>query len=1319
MKKFCISILVLLAMCSKSFASIPTYNTITPINLTINSFEHMTPARKALFTEAMRHFAVAIHEMTNGAHQLGRIKVIQRGTLSNREFMHINWEERFPDFSGNPWAAVLRVGSYIPYTQNTRSVRGSIRIDHGFLDRAIDGPLEAGYTLAHEAGHFIYGLFDEYGEAGLLPPLISQIFFGLYRPDLHLPWDRLADNFHSIMAEHMRFAFSSDTIIRARGLNFSTIYHYGMGNPRYQTAHHRMYPFRTSGWDTLVSNEAPRRWAPGHSRSQFLDLKRYHPRELGYTHPGMVLTHSSFPVQGASEGAFRRLSPVAMDNLQIEWGTTDNQRARLFLVGGQFFEDTNPPNAPWLNHRTDVTALLLSEVQAAIAMMPQGTHIGVYAIGRNGMSPVLGLQRSALSSIDYADWNAITNAIIGFNGTDIPLYDFIYEAISKLQAYMDPKCREQSCTTPSCRNPEHVANVILGDIVVLLGRQTPDVSASSSRNRSWEDVRRKSREHFIPISIEGFLIHDMDDYRLLARKTGGESRKAIVSLTPETFSFVNNLAIRHMALGPEFLLNPWDQHMVHVTSGHLGSFTGRSRSLSAADDLQFSEIYSTLWFSSDFVHAEIEFPTSYQSIAPMQSSPVISSNPFRLDRAFGSFLFSFSIQNLYLLQDIEIALVGPSGVRYPVEINWTYVNRRYGYGVARIPASPGAWRIESIGAEANEIQITYAVVAESRGLFEDENPLGRALAERPYKGAIFTHIDVANVRGGMYDRANGGELFVTVTTYEGRYPLTNLSVTLNVSYPDGRSSSITLNDRGVWPDAVESDGVFTGILRVGHIPEGQVILTANVSNPRGTATPTRLMDAGRINDFDLDGESPFWGDLITERFYRRAQKAFDVRGTVPIDAPPLPDFETVTLPLVNVGQISGLTYLLPGIEIELNVGIYPEDMAEPLAEHLSWSMPLSRHPNLTISPDSQGRPNVVRVLFHETGYGSSEWLQFDSTTPRALRGLMESQTRTHRLILSQPLFIGAGFNNRTKEITILEGEEAFYNMELSLPPGYDDGASWSMTANPDNAGEIVSQRADGVTFRTLRPGRFTMTLTSDVWPQLINRSVEVHSVFREQPGSQPGRPGDDAFGPNPIPGRPDPGGDDDVRTRPDTGNDGGNGGGPSRDPEYQDPQDPVLLPPELSRITLGGRDITDDGVRLIRQWETVHLVLEFRESIDRYMLSAALMAGTNPPHDATSATSTIDNIALSEDGKTLSYEFMGKVPGQHRVFFNVERKDGIEAAGSFVLHVQPSPNLGGQGGPEEGEQGNEGSGGGGCNAGAGALAAMLVLAAAVWKIRKS
>jgi len=60
----------------------------------------------------------------------------------------------------------------------------------------------------------------------------------------------------------------------------------------------------------------------------------------------------------------------------------------------------------------------------------------------------------------------------------------------------------------------------------------------------------------------------------------------------------------------------------------------------------------------------------------------------------------------------------------------------------------------------------------------------------------------------------------------------------------------------------------------------------------------------------------------------------------------------------------------------------------------------------------------------------------------------------------------------------------------------------------------------------------------------------------------------------------------------------------------------------------------------------------------------------------------------------------------------VERLDGIQATGNFVLHVSASPN------PNAPGQNGGNSGGGGCNAGIGAFTA-LFLTAFLWIMRKN
>jgi len=247
MKKICVCVLILLATCSNAFAAvqifprIQVYDKISPINLTISTFEPMDYTTKTKFTEAMRHFAVAIHEMTNGAHQLGRIKIVQRGALSNREFMHIDWIES-QDNNLNA-AFALHVGSYIPFTQNTR-VNENIQIEHLYLrgfgllcrNNPVDhtchfglicpqkphigpltpyiGPIDTGYVLAHEAGHFIYGLFDEFegGRAGF-----RQGFERWRNVSIPKRGDSLADGFNSIMRSQ-RSAIAGSIQQRAAGL---------------------------------------------------------------------------------------------------------------------------------------------------------------------------------------------------------------------------------------------------------------------------------------------------------------------------------------------------------------------------------------------------------------------------------------------------------------------------------------------------------------------------------------------------------------------------------------------------------------------------------------------------------------------------------------------------------------------------------------------------------------------------------------------------------------------------------------------------------------------------------------------------------------------------------------------------------------------------------------------------------------------------------------------------------------------------------------------------------------------------------------------
>ena len=58
-------------------AAIDEYDTVSPINMTVDSFEYMNAASRDSFAEAMRHWSVAVYEMTK--HQCTGLGSAQMG----------------------------------------------------------------------------------------------------------------------------------------------------------------------------------------------------------------------------------------------------------------------------------------------------------------------------------------------------------------------------------------------------------------------------------------------------------------------------------------------------------------------------------------------------------------------------------------------------------------------------------------------------------------------------------------------------------------------------------------------------------------------------------------------------------------------------------------------------------------------------------------------------------------------------------------------------------------------------------------------------------------------------------------------------------------------------------------------------------------------------------------------------------------------------------------------------------------------------------------------------------------------------------------
>jgi calcium-activated chloride channel regulator 4 len=173
------------------------------------------------YEKIFQYFADGVYESTEGTHKLRNIRIYTNGKYASRA--NLQWHAK-----GHP---------HVPYKGGVNVTGGHINMydifedgegaghDHDML-ADLDG---AGYTCAHEWGHYYYGLYDEYllqaGDKPVVPAIMNR------------QWDARGGHYN--------------------WLNFSIAWD-GLSNPAgpYQntriTKQHRV--FGKSAWETLSSN---------------------------------------------------------------------------------------------------------------------------------------------------------------------------------------------------------------------------------------------------------------------------------------------------------------------------------------------------------------------------------------------------------------------------------------------------------------------------------------------------------------------------------------------------------------------------------------------------------------------------------------------------------------------------------------------------------------------------------------------------------------------------------------------------------------------------------------------------------------------------------------------------------------------------------------------------------------------------------------------------------------------------------------------------------------------------------------------------------
>jgi len=122
-------------------------------DITVSLHNNPEGVEQVVYEEIFANFADGICEQTNGAHKLGKVSVFREN--KHRSKSDIIWGEReWPRTNASGFGANgmhIWFGDVFPNG-------ASPGVDHDMLN----DPLGAGYTLAHEWGHYAYGVFDEY-----------------------------------------------------------------------------------------------------------------------------------------------------------------------------------------------------------------------------------------------------------------------------------------------------------------------------------------------------------------------------------------------------------------------------------------------------------------------------------------------------------------------------------------------------------------------------------------------------------------------------------------------------------------------------------------------------------------------------------------------------------------------------------------------------------------------------------------------------------------------------------------------------------------------------------------------------------------------------------------------------------------------------------------------------------------------------------------------------------------------------------------------------------------------------------------------------
>lgn len=185
------------------------------------------------YERKIEEFARAVYQATNGAHQIRTVTVYPGVDGAKRSKKADVWWEKDCERNNGPWAKVNGFGVAGKYIHMCTTWPGSsiMETDKG-----------GGYTLAHEWGHYAYGLYDEYADDQCKTP------FGIWCGSS--PKGDDTESEPSIMNNQWAAARGNRDYLEFSTQNIEPYTSTSTG----ENAHKRV--FDESGWETLTRDPA-------------------------------------------------------------------------------------------------------------------------------------------------------------------------------------------------------------------------------------------------------------------------------------------------------------------------------------------------------------------------------------------------------------------------------------------------------------------------------------------------------------------------------------------------------------------------------------------------------------------------------------------------------------------------------------------------------------------------------------------------------------------------------------------------------------------------------------------------------------------------------------------------------------------------------------------------------------------------------------------------------------------------------------------------------------------------------------------------------